>query len=117
TEDGGVLARGVDTRLLQQGHDALGCARNKERLAAPLRELANVVSTEAIDVLLIHYGRRDGVLPNVLGERKLHDDAVDIWVVVQAVQLIEQLGLGDILRIVQKFAGDTGLLDGSTYCL
>ncbi|KAI6748788.1 hypothetical protein HG531_007735 [Fusarium graminearum] len=109
SEDNGILALQVNTRLLEKDHATLGCARNEKRLATPLGELSNVFGAEAVDILLVCHKRCNGILRNVLGERQLNQDTMDSRVVVVLTNMVKELCLGDRFRIVQQLAVNASL--------
>lgn len=78
-------------------------------MSSTLCKLADVVGTEAIDILLIGDGGRDVVLGNVFRDRQLNKDTVDCGVVIQAFDLLEKLDLGGGIRKVDEFAADACL--------
>ncbi len=84
----GALAIHAFAGGLEQFDHAVGCARPQHRQA--LRQAAEVVGVEAVDVLvradaLDHQGAVD-----VLGQRQLHQDAVDALVGIEPVDLGQQ---------------------------
>lgn len=85
-------------------HDTLGSARNKEGLATSLGELTDVPSAEAINILLVRYGRSDVILGQVRGKGKLDQDTVNSRIIVQLADLVEQLRLSDGCGQVNKLA-------------
>lgn len=99
----------MDAGLLQQGDDTLGGARCEDGLAAALGELANVVGTKAVDILLVSDSGGNVRLGDVLGERQLDQDAVDRVVVVETADLVKEFNLGDVLWEVKQLAVDAGL--------
>lgn len=78
-------------------------------MAAALGELADVVGTEAVDILLAGHGRGDVVLGHVLGQRQLDQDAVDRGVIVEGGDLGDELGLGGRLIKLDQLASNAAL--------
>ena len=78
-------------------------------MSTTLRQLANARNTESIDVLLVDYGRRDGVLGDVFREGQLDEDAVDCGVVIEVVDALEDSSFCDIVGEFDEFAFDVGL--------
>ena len=60
----------------------LRCAGHKERIPSPHGQAADVLGMESIDILLDADGVEDAALVDVLGEGQLHEDAMDLGVVV-----------------------------------
>lgn len=105
-----LLSGGVDAALRQKLHHSFRSAGDKERATAPLSQLTDVDRTESIDILLIGDSRGDGMFGQVLGERQLDENAMDRGVIVGLGDLLEDLGLCDVLGEVDNLADDTGLI-------
>jgi len=90
-------------------HDTLGRARGEDGVAATLGQLTNVIGAEAIDILFVGDGRGDVVLGDVARQGELDEDAVDRGIVVQAAELVQQLGLSDLSGVVQQLTRNTSL--------
>lgn len=111
-KDNSVLASNLNTGRLEQLHDTLWSAWSEEWLSTTLGKLTNVGGTEAINILLVGNGRGNVVLGDVLWNWELNQDTVDGWVVVEVVDALNELDLGDGLWVVNELAGDAGLLGG-----
>lgn len=61
----GVLSLEVDTGFLEKDHDTLGCAGDEIGVTTTLGQLTDVVSAEAVDILLAQDGGCDSVLRNM----------------------------------------------------
>ena len=85
-------APGLDLRVEQQFTDPQRRARHEPRRTD--REEADVERVKAVDVLQGIDPLDDGRLVDLLGQRQLHQDAVDRRIVVQSVDRGEQFGLG-----------------------
>mmetsp|Transcript_15525 Transcript_15525/g.33698 ORF Transcript_15525/g.33698 Transcript_15525/m.33698 type:complete len:222 (-) Transcript_15525:405-1070(-) len=78
----GPLAGNGDLVALQQLNAALGCAGHEQGVAPPHGQAADVLGVEAVHILLDADGVQDGLLVDVLGQRQLDQDAVDLGVSV-----------------------------------
>ena len=74
--------------MVQQPHHARGSARHHVRDARDQR--AEVGGVKAVDVLRRRYGLQHLGGVDVLGQRQLHQDAVDVGIVVQREHAVEQ---------------------------
>lgn len=72
-------------------------------MACPLCELTDVLGAEAIDIFLSTDGRGDSILRNVIGDWELDQDPMDRSVVVELVDLLEELCLGDVGGQMSEF--------------
>ena len=93
---------------MQQRHHAAGCARAKARLAQG--QFPDVERVESIHVLDRANAIGDGRLIDVGRQRQLHQDAVDVRILVQVVDQVQQrvlAGHGVEIEIPRK---DTGPL-------
>lgn len=111
-EDDGVLAADVDPGRLEEEHDARRGARCEQGLARAGREEADVVRVEAVDVLLWRDGLGDAALTvaaNLVRQRELDDDAMDVRVGVEALDLGHDLLLADAVLGTAEL--DQGALD------
>ena len=88
-----VLSSNLHVVAVEQLDAALRRAGNSERIATLHGELADVQGVEAIHVLLDGNGVQDAFLVDVLGERKLHKDSVDIRIRVQLHDRLQQVFL------------------------
>ncbi len=65
---------------------------------------------EAVNIFAIVDSHDDLLLIDVLGERQLHDEAVDIAVAVQAIHTLEQLVFGHIVLVAYECRLEATLL-------
>ena len=109
-DDDAVAALHRHADVLEHPHHAVGRAGADQRVA--LGKAADVVRVEAVDILawvdaLHHLG-----LADVLGQRQLHEDAVDRRVGVQAVDVRQELRLGGRARQVDGDGVDAAISAG-----
>lgn len=104
-----VLAGGVDPAHPQELHHGLRCARNEERTAATLGQLANVDGSKPVNILLVGDGGSNGMLRQVWRDGQLDENTVHRRVIVGLGDFLEDLGLANSLGKVDYFAEDAGL--------
>ena len=105
-----MLAIGADVVPPQQLADAEGGGGDKARQSDG--ELADVGRVEAVHVLP-RVDRLDHLLRiNVLGQRQLDDEAVEVVVRIELSDLLEQLLLCDVRLEAQGLAADPACLAG-----
>ena len=91
-EHDAVLAPGLDAVFLKQGYDAVGSGAYE--CVESEAETADVLGVESVDILGRADGHNDLLFVDMLGKRKLDDEAVDAVVVVQSFDLGKQFFLG-----------------------
>jgi len=69
-------------------------------MAILLCQLADVLDAKTIDVLFISDCRCNSVFGDVLRKRELDKNTMNIWVMVKASDILQQLGLCNVLRVV-----------------
>src|SRR5690606_27318057 len=101
---------GVDVIALQQFHDAVGGGGDKGGQSQA--HLADVGRVETVDVLGRVDGQRHLDLIDVLRQGHLHDEAIDVVVAVQLVDLRQQGLLADISGKTHQRGFETDALAG-----
>ena len=91
-DDDDLGAVELDAAADQELEDAVGRAGQIGLL--PDDHAADIDGMEAIDILGRIDGQQDFVFVDMLGQRELHEDAVDAGVFVEAVDQGQQFGLG-----------------------
>ena len=91
-DDHAALALHGDVIGLQQLHDAGGGAG--QEVVVPHHDFAYVVGVEGVHVLLGVDGLHHGALVQALGQGGLHQNAVDVLLVVEGVHQSQQFLLG-----------------------
>jgi hypothetical protein len=84
------LAGDLRARAHQHLLDARGGAGGKEHLVAADQQAPHVHGVEPIHILVGVDGQQDRVLVDVLGQGELHQDAVDLRVLVVALDQGQQ---------------------------
>lgn len=110
TDHDGFLALDLDAGGFQEGDDALGGARQEERLTGTFGHVANVDSVETIHILLIINCFHNSGFINVRRQRHLDKDTVHAVIVVQLLDLLKQFELRDRLGQLLERKLDTSLL-------
>ena len=82
---------------------------DEERLAAALRQAADVQGVEPVHVLLVVDGAEDALLVDMVRHGELDQDAVDVWVRVVGGDHLEHLLLGGVPGKVRAEGLDAGL--------
>jgi len=108
TDDGRVEAAQRFAGGLQQPHHAE--RRAGAQAGKPERERAGAGRIEPVDVLVRRDARGDLDPVEVLGHRKLAEDAVDRGVLVELVDELEHLGARRAGAQLELVGGDAGLL-------
>ena len=88
-----VLSSNLHVVAVEQLDAALWCAGYEERITTLHGKFADVQGVEAVHVLLDGNGVQDALFVDVLGERKLHEDSVDIRIRVQFHDRLQQVFL------------------------
>jgi len=88
----------IGASAFQQGHDALRRAWAQQRHA--LGQAADIVGVEAVHIFIRTDALEQQRGVQVLGQRQLHQDAVDGRVFVELVDQGEQIGLAGLGRQV-----------------
>ena len=92
--DDTMLALGFDIVALEEGADALGSGGDESFLAED--HASDVYRGEAVNILVGRDGVDDLLLVDMLGQRELDDETVNLVVVVEEVDDLEQFGFVDI---------------------
>ena len=79
-------------------------------MTAPLGELSDVGSAEAVDILLAGDDRSDSILGNALWKGELDQNAVDGGVMVEVLDAGDELGLRGRLVELDELTVDAALL-------
>lgn len=106
----GFLARNLHARLVEQGDDALGGAREDAGLVEP--KARYVLGVEAVHILFGGDGGDDFLLVDMLGQRQLHQDAVHLRVVVEGGYLLQEALFGAVLRQFDEMSVHADVLRG-----
>ena len=77
-EDDTLLSAGLNIVMAQQRHDAERCGRNERRLT--YRHTAHIDGMESVDILAVVDSHDDFLFVDVLWQRQLYDESVDISV-------------------------------------
>ena len=94
SEDDTLLAAGLDVITLQKRDDAKGRGRDEARQTN--RHTTYVDGMEAIDILTIVDRLNNLLLIDMLWQRQLHDEAINIVVLVQLIDTGQQFCLRDV---------------------
>ena len=89
------LSRCGNFIAFEQCDNAKGCGRNKTGQAQCHATCIHWVNT--VNILVVINGIDHLLLVNVLGQRQLNDEAVNIGIIVQSANAVEKLFLGSIL--------------------
>ncbi len=106
-DDDGVAALGILADSLEHRHDPVRCAGSQHRYS--LCQAADRVRVEAVDVLQRIDPLDDLVFVDVIGQRQLHQDAVDRRVRVELVDQRQDVGFGRVGGQVVIARRDAGL--------
>ena len=109
-KDDALLAGGLDVVALEELKDALGGGGDEAGQSDG--HAADVDGVESVDVLAEVDGLDYLLLVDVARQRKLHDKSVDISVLVEFVNLVEQLLLGDVVLKAEQGGGEAAFLAG-----
>ena len=58
---------------------------------------------EAVNILAVVNGHDDLLLVNMFGQRQLHDEAVDVGIIVELSHTTEKFLLRDIIFVADQF--------------
>ena len=67
---------------------------------------------EAVNILAVIYGFDHALFRDVAGERKLHDETVNIRVAIEAVDCGQKLGLGHVVLEADESGFESALFAG-----
>ena len=109
-DDHAVFAGGLDVVALEEGADSHGGGGDEALFAED--HASDVDRCEAVHVLVGRDGVNDLLLVDVLGQRELDDEAVDVWVVVEEVDGFEELLFGGLLAHAVYARGEAYLVAG-----
>ena len=109
-EDDTVLASGLNTIAFEQCADAHGGGGEETLLAED--HAADVDGGKAVDILVGRDGVDNLLLVDMLGQGQLHDEAVDVGVVVEERYRLQQLCLGGLLAHAVDTGGEAHLVGG-----
>ena len=104
------LATGLNIVMLQQGEDTERSGRDETRHAE--RHSAHVYRVESVYILAVIYCHGYLLLIDVLRQRKLNDESVNIIILVQLVYALQELFFGNILLITDEGRLESTLLAG-----
>ena len=103
-----VLAGGLDAIALQQRADAHRRGGHKALLAQ--HHAADVDGRETIHILVGRDGVDDLLLVDMLRQGELHDETVDVGVVVEEFNGLQKLGLGGLVAHAVDTGGEPHLV-------
>lgn len=110
SENDTLLARSLDIVTVQKGHDAQRSGRDEARQSDV--HATDVDGVETVHVLAVVDSHDDLLLVDMLRQRQLNDEAIDILVFVEAVNTSQQLFLRHVILIADERRGKTALLAG-----
>lgn len=96
--------------MLQQGEDTERSGRNETSHAE--RHSAHIYRVESVYILTVIYCHGHLLLIDVLRQRKLNDESVNIIILVQLVYALQELFFGNILLITDEGRLESTLLAG-----
>src|ERR1700737_2121608 len=105
----GTLARGIDALPPKQLEHAQRRGRNKGWV--PLRQAAGIVRMQAVDIFMWWDSLERFIGIEAIGQRHLDEDAVDRWVGGKGLDPFVQVGLRDVVQMLDG-GFETDLLRG-----
>lgn len=104
-----MLSTKANPIFFKENHDTLGGARDERGLSTTPSKFTDIERPEAIDIFRRGDSSGDSGLGNVFGDGQLNQDSVDRGVIVQVLDFLEELGLGNVFVEFDEIAGDVGL--------
>ncbi len=98
--DDGALTGGIDALTAEEFEHTEGRGRNEGWV--PLREAAGIVRMETVDIFMWWDLLERLIRIEAVGQRHLEEDAVDGWVVGQGLDPFAQVGLADVVQVLDR---------------
>ncbi len=108
-----MLAFDRDTNEIEHANHAKGRAGPDQRIA--LGQAANVVRMKPIHIFARINALDDFRLSNVVWQRQLHEDPVDVGVGIQRINAREQLDLAGRMRQIERARINAAFLAGRSF--
>ena len=115
SQDDTFLAAGRDVIALQERHDTQWGSRDEAGQAD--RHASYIHGMEAVNILAVVDGLDNLLLVDMLWERQLYYEAVDVGIVIEAVHALEELCLGDVILIAYEGGLEAARLAGEDLVL
>ena len=115
SQNNAFLSAGRDVITLQECHDAEWGSRDEA--GETDCHTAYIDGVEAVDVLTVVDSLDNLLLIDMLGQGQLYYEAVDVGIVIEAVDALEELCLGDVILIAYEGGLETACLTGEDLVL
>ena len=115
SEDNTLLSAGRDVVTLQERYDAQWGSGDEARESDG--HASHIDGMEAVNILAVVDGLDNLLLVDMLRQRQLYYEAVNVGIVIEAVDTLEELCLGDVILVTYESGLKAACLTGKDFIL